>query len=175
MLKMKSICVLLLLTISSVSFGQQVDKQYIEDYLTKWKNSKEYMVTLVESMPDEKMNYQPNENAKTFRDLTVHIISNMVWLSTDYLGAEGFENEFKNRDLTKAELLEVLNNAFDYSYKAIESYPIEKLTEEQSFFAGPMTGYQILRLMNDHCTHHKGQLTLHLKMNDIAVPRYVGW
>ncbi len=172
---MKLSLIAILLAFASFSFAQEPDNQYIEDYLIKWKNSKEYMLTLVKSMPEDKLSFKPNENAKTFTELTVHIISNMVWLSTDYLGGEGFKNEYKNRDLSKDELLEVLSNAFDYSYQTVEKCSMETLTEEQKFFAGPMTGYQILRLMNDHCTHHKGQLTLHLKMHDIAVPRYVGW
>jgi uncharacterized damage-inducible protein DinB len=172
---MRFYSLILLVLFPILSFSQGIDNQYIEDYLIKWKNSKEYMITLVESMPEELMTYKPNENSQSFTELTVHIISNMVWLSSDYLGGSGFENEFKNRDFSKDELIEVLAKAFDYAYKTVEKTSVEKLTEEQSFFAGPMTGFQILRLMNDHCTHHKGQLTLHLKMNNIAIPRYVGW
>ncbi len=173
--KMRFTAIILFLNFCFLGQAQNMNDQYLNDYLVKWGHSKTYMISLIKAMPEDKMTYKPTESAQSFRDLTIHIVSNMVWLSTDYLEGGGFETEYKNKDLTKAELIQVVEKAFDYSYTAVKNYNRDKLVEEQSFFAGPMTGHQILRLMNDHCTHHKGQLTLYLKMNEIAVPRYVGW
>lgn len=172
---MKHLFILLFTFIASISFGQEAESQYIKDYLVKWENSKDYLISIIKALPEDKLEYKPTEDSKSFRELTIHMVSNMVWLSTDYLEGGGFENDYKNRDLNKEELLDLVESAFKYSYEAVKSYDIAKLEEKQSFFSGPMSGHQILRLMNDHCSHHRGQLTLHLSMNNIAVPRYVGW
>ena len=57
---------------------------------------------------------------------------------------------------------------------------IDQLTEKDldtivDFFAGPMSKRQILTLLNDHYTHHRGQIIVYLRMNDIKPPRYRGW
>jgi len=166
--------VILLLMVGCIN-GQDIDNQYVEDYLERWQNSQKYLLDIVRAMPEDKIAYKPTEDSKSFREIAIHIVSNMVWLGTDYFEGGGFENEYKNIDLTKEELIDVLEKAFAYSEEAVRTYDVEKLSEEQSFFAGPMTGHQLLRLMNDHCSHHRGQLTMHLRMNNIAVPRYVGW
>ena len=155
--------------------AQQTDSQYVEDYLERWGNSQEYLLNVIRAMPADKIEYRPSEDSKTFREIAIHIVSNMVWLSTDYFEGGGFDNEYKDIELTKDELIDVLTKAFTYSMESVKEYDRSKLNEEQAFFAGPMTGHQLLRLMNDHCSHHRGQLTVYLGMNDIAVPRYVGW
>lgn len=159
----------------SQSYGQAENEQYIKDYIVKLENSKDHLISVINAMPADKMDYKPVEDGQTFRALTIHIVSNIAWLSTDYFEGEGFESDYKTRDLSKEELVELVEYAFDFSISTIQAYDVEKLDEEQKFFAGPMTGYQLLRLINDHCSHHRGQLTLYLKLNDIAVPRYVGW
>lgn len=171
---MKYLSFFLLLTVS-FSVKAQGDTQYIQDYLTKWANSEKYLLDVINAMPDDKMDYIPTESAKSFRDISTHIVSNMLWLSTDYLGASGFESEYKNRDISKEELVQLVKSACAYARTAIEEYPVSDLYETKEFFTGPMNTMQILRLMNDHMTHHRGQLALYLRMNDIAVPRYVGW
>ncbi len=172
---MKLFFLFLFIGFSTFSFAQDSENQYIEEYLVKWENSKKYLLDIINTLPEEKLDFKPADEAKSFRELTVHMVSNMVWLSTDYLDGGGFDNEYKNRDLNKEELVDLVEKAFKYSYESVQNYDTTKLNEKQSFFSGPMSGYQILRLMNDHCSHHRGQLTLHLKMNNIAVPRYVGW
>jgi len=153
----------------------QNDAKYIEDYLTKWDNTEKYLLDIIQAMPADKMDYKPTESAKSFRDISTHIVSNMVWLSTDYLGSDGFQTDYKNKDISKEELIDLVKKACAYARSAIENYPVDSLYETKEFFSGPMNTMQILRLMNDHLTHHRGQLAIYLKMNEISVPRYVGW
>ncbi|MGK0251702.1 MAG: putative damage-inducible protein DinB, partial [Gammaproteobacteria bacterium] len=43
------------------------------------------------------------------------------------------------------------------------------------FFAGPKSRMQILNLLQDHVTHHRGQLIVYLNLNSIEPPQYSGW
>ena len=168
---------ILLFSFLSISFLVQAQNEtkYIEDYLTKWKNSEQYLVDIINKIPEDKINFKPADEGKSFHDICLHMVSNMVWLSTDYLNGGEFKSEYKNRDLTKEQLIDIVQKAFAFSTNAIEKFPIEELYKEKDFFSGPMNTMQILRLMNDHLSHHRGQLTVHLRINNLPIPRYVGW
>ena len=49
------------------------------------------------------------------------------------------------------------------------------LDEEVQFFAGPMSKRQILVLMNDHLTHHRGQMIVYVRLKGVKPPAYKGW
>jgi uncharacterized damage-inducible protein DinB len=99
----------------------------------------------------------------------------MRWLSSSYLGGKRLDVDLKNTDYTKAEMLELLQKGFDRAGEAIEGLNEETLNEEVSFFAGPMTKRQILTLMNDHLTHHRGQVIIYLRLKKMEPPSYRGW
>ena len=57
----------------------------------------------------------------------------------------------------------------------IKNTPDKELKETLDFFAGPKSKLQILSLLQDHVTHHRGQLIVYLNLNEIEPPRYSGW
>jgi len=188
-----SLVFILLLSLGSVSYSQgdltdaireitktsgdtlSQDEQLKRDFLAKWSNSEQYLKDLISNMPADKMDYRPIETSKSFSETVVHMVGNMVWLSTDYFEGGGFDSGYKTKTFTKETLLDLVEKAFGYSYSAVENYDVKGYYVVRDFFAGPMNNVQILRLMNDHMSHHKGQLTVYLKMNGQAVPRYIGW
>ena len=59
--------------------------------------------------------------------------------------------------------------------KIVKNTPDEELKEIVDFFAGPKSNLQILNLLQDHVTHHRGQLIVYLNLNEIEPPKYSGW
>jgi uncharacterized damage-inducible protein DinB len=51
----------------------------------------------------------------------------------------------------------------------------DDLSTQVDFFAGPKTKLQILNIIQDHVTHHRGQLIVYLNLKGIKPPEYVGW
>ena len=43
------------------------------------------------------------------------------------------------------------------------------------FFAGPKSKFQILNLLEDHVTHHRGQLIVYLNFKNSIPPSFIGW
>lgn len=41
--------------------------------------------------------------------------------------------------------------------------------------AGRMSKLQFINLLNDHQTHHRGQMMVYLRLNGIQPPEYMGW
>lgn len=147
----------------------------ISAFLEKWENSKNYLVEMAEAMPEDKYTFKPTERQKTFQEQLLHIKGNMDWLSTTYFAKDKKKEEKKETYTTKAAVIAAIKEAFDNTANIIKKATPEELKEVVEFFAGPKTKLQILNLLQDHVTHHRGQLIVYLNLNDIKPPRYRGW
>ena len=144
----------------------------ISSFLLKWENSKNYLLEIAESMPEENYTYKPTEMEMSFQEQLLHIRANMVWLSSTYFNGKKAEKiELK----TKEEIINQLTASFDNVAEIIKKVTLEELSTEVEFFAGPKSKLQILNLLQDHVTHHRGQLIVYLNLNKIEPPKYMGW
>ena len=144
-------------------------------FLEKWDNSKTYLIELAEAMPDSLYNFKPTARQMSFKEQLIHIKGNMDWLGTTYFSAEEFRRETTELPSSKAETIALLSNAFDTVSKQVKNTPEDQLSETVEFFAGPKSKLQVLNLLQDHVTHHRGQLIVYLNLNGIEPPSYVGW
>ena len=159
----------LIFTISS--FAQQPD--YKSAYLEKWQSSRNYLIAFAEAMPEENYGFKPVEAEMSYGEQLKHINANMEWLATAYLGKP--ENKTFAEAETKAEIITQLKKSFDQIAETIKKLPESSLSETVKFFSGPKSKLQILNLMQDHVTHHRGQLVVYLNLKGIKPPGYVGW
>lgn len=148
----------------------------IPTFLEKWDNSRDYLMAIAEAMPEEKYDFRPTDRQMEFREQLLHIKSNMDWLATNYFGAEKAPGNSRDQDkLSKAETLETLRIAFDRVSRVLQKTSSSTLSEQVDFFTGTKTKLQILNLLQDHVSHHRGQLIVYLNLNNIEPPKYVGW
>ena len=105
----------------------------------------------------------------------MHLLQNMIWLSSTYLKGGEFEGDLEKEDYNKAEILEMARAAFAFSHEALKKVEPHDLRSKVKVFAGPMNIRQIIQLMNDHLTDHRGQITIYLRMKGIKPPNYIGW
>jgi uncharacterized damage-inducible protein DinB len=157
------------------SFFGSAQNESIEAFLEKWENSKTYLVEIAKAMPEESYSYKPTEREMSFREQLLHIKGNMDWLGTTYFTADKFEKKKDKKTYSKEEIISMLEMSFDKVYEVIKNTKPEALKDKVAFFAGPKTKLQILNLLQDHVTHHRGQLIVYLNLNEIKPPSYVGW
>jgi len=159
--------------ITSTMISQQTTAK--SAFLEKWKNSKAYLVGMAEVMPEDYYDFKPTERQMSFQEQLIHIKGNMDWLSTTYFS----ETEYKKGDSvipeTKEGIIRQITSAFDATSEIIKNTSEESLTETVDFFAGQKSKLQILNLLLDHVTHHRGQLIVYLNLKNIEPPKYVGW
>lgn len=156
------------------SIGQS--DQFLDDFRQKWKNAAQYTLEIAELMPEAAYDYQPTMDQMSFREQLLHTLKNAVWLSSSYLGGSAYETSLEPAGRSKAELLELTKATFAYTDEVLEKITPELLEEEVSFFTEQVQRKgQILTLLNDHHTHHRAQLIVYLRLNDIKPPRYRGW
>ena len=72
-------------------------------------------------------------------------------------------------------MIGILKTCLENAGEAVKNLPEATLNDQVDFLAGPKSKRQILTLMNDHMTHHRGQLLVYLRLREIAPPRYRGW
>lgn len=164
--------VLLILLISNFAMSQN---QTTEAFLEKWNNSKVYLLEVAKSMPEDLYDYKPTEKQMSFGQQLIHIKDNMEWLSNTHFTEIPYEKKIDETNYSKEETIGILEKSFDAVYEIIKNSDPELLNEKVEFFAGPKTKLQILNLLQDHVTHHRGQLLVYMNLNDIKPPKYVGW
>jgi uncharacterized damage-inducible protein DinB len=162
----------LLLLVSALTTAQN---QVTETFLEKWTNSKNYLLEVAQAMPEDLYTYKPSERQMTFGQQLMHIKQNMEWLSTSYFTDEPYEKTKDEKSYSKEETIALIETSFDQVSEIIKKTDPQALDTKATFFAGPKTRLQILNLLQDHVTHHRGQLLVYLNLNEIEPPKYVGW
>ena len=150
------------------------DSDYLEAFLKKWKNSKEYLLEIARAMPENQYDFQPTPRQMSFSAQLQHINRNMTWIHSDYILKDNnsIQKEFPDQ---KAEIINKLNQSFNTITESVKALNEEDLKEKSDFFSGEMSTLQLLNLMQDHVTHHRGQLIVYLNLNNIEPPAYRGW
>jgi len=168
---MKKNCLILVIA-TMISSNLNAQNEVLSAFLLKWENSKNYLIELAGAMPEDSYNYKPTERQMSFQEQLIHIKGNINWLSSTYFNGKKAEKiELK----TKEEIINQLTASFDNVAEIIKKVTLEELSTEVEFFAGPKSKLQILNLLQDHVTHHRGQLIVYLNLNNIEPPKYRGW
>ena len=168
----------IMLLLCGLALGHSLTGQseHLEDLRAKWKNACAYTLEIAELMPAEQYTYQPTEEQMTFSEQLIHIMRNMTWLCNSHLGAEPFSGDLKKESYTKEEVVALFKEVTTYTQKTLDQLQWETLSEPVSFFTDQVQRKgQVVHLLHDHHTHHRGQLLIYLRLNDIQPPRYRGW
>lgn len=149
--------------------------EVIPTFVEKWDNSKNYLIQVANAMPEADYHYKPTMQEMTFKEQLFHILDNMDWLSTTYFSTVKHAKKDRSKITTKAEIIAEIEQAFNNAKVKVQKSSTTDLSQKVDFFAGPKSKLQILNLMQDHVTHHRGQILVYLNLKEIKPPKYVGW
>lgn len=146
----------------------------MEEFLAKWDNSKAFTLEVLEKMPDNLLDYRPHESAMSFKEQVTHVAGSVGGLAQGFmLGAEpGFKMDAKPQ--TREELRQYINDCYDYGKATISKLTEAQLAEKIDTFAGKVTRRQMLGLIDDHATHHRGAAVSYIRSNGIEPPAFKG-
>jgi len=137
---------------------------------------------ILECVPDGKLDYQPHPKSMTMARLATHVAELPGWASTtvdvDVLDMQpGYKPRIAQ---SRAELLEIFDKAVAEARPKIEATSDEKWQQIWTFkFAGntvlSMPRAAVLRsVVMNHLIHHRAQLGVFLRLNDVAIPGMYG-
>lgn len=177
-MKNKILFILLAITSLISCKNNEDDATYINEYLERLENSKKYTLKVAELLPEEAYNSKVTAESMSFAQNLLHIGYVMDWHSQSLLGGREAriwqtDTEFKAIGKSKKEMITLIDNTFDKTIALIKDYDINKLSQTLDYFGLQRTKRQILMLLADHITHHRGQMLVTLRLNGITPPRYV--
>ncbi|PRX53998.1 DinB family protein [Flagellimonas meridianipacifica] len=143
------------------------------EFLKKWENSLEYTLEVAKEMPEEHFNFKPAEGVRSFGEQLVHIGEGIAYIGNSALKFQTFPQPGNTND--KEAIVSYLKLQYSALQEAVKSKEASYFEETTSFWAGRMTRRKILNIVFDHCTHHRAQAIVHLRINGKRPPDYMGW
>lgn len=180
---MKNIKHLIILTsiMLSSSFAYHLlaqENDFIKEYLERLENSKKYLILVAETMLEDKYDFKATPESMSFAENLMHIGWAMDWHSQSLMGGRearhwNTDTELKADNKSKKEMIAKIDETFDKTIEFISNFDINKLEERLDYFGSDRTKRQVLLLLADHITHHRGQMLVYMRLNGLVPPRYV--
>ncbi|BDD00898.1 hypothetical protein PEPS_31780 (plasmid) [Persicobacter psychrovividus] len=153
---------------------------YSEDFSGQWQRSKAYTLAMLDSLAKDELDYRPTAEVMSLREEFNHLMNNFGFLQYYVTGEKANElTDYlrNNPPKSKQELREALIYAFDYVGSLAEKYSDEQMQQAVPFFKEEVQMHRlgVFLLMRNHVTHHRGRISLMLRMLGHQPPKYVGW
>lgn len=152
--------------------------------LLKKELQEEYQTTkkFIEKFPDNLNDYAPHEKSMKLMPLATHVVEVFAWpktiLETSFMdfAAGDYKPTFLN---TKAELQQKLEQDYQAGKTALESISEEDLEPTWSMKMGDQvlmewSKYGAIRHGLNQITHHRAQLGVYYRLNNIPLPGSYG-
>ncbi|HKI78088.1 MAG TPA: DinB family protein [Ignavibacteriaceae bacterium] len=143
-------------------------------------------IKLFERIPDDKLSWKPHKKSMDFAGLATHLANIPTWTNF-VINENNFDiapngEELPAKDPVKSvdEAIELFNKNVAAAREAIAGSlddhlmkPWTLLSAGNNIFTMPRIGVIRSMIMN-HLIHHRAQLGVYLRLNDIAVPGVYG-
>jgi len=143
----------------------------IKELIKKWKGNKRYTLKFVELVTEEQFKFKPINGSKTYQSQLSHLTT---WMRTHSRFVTGKELE-KPKTKTKNEILHYFGEFFDIILEFLENTNQEELSGIVEMWYGKVSKESILLTMDNHLSHHRGQLVVYLRFMEVKAPSYIGW
>ena len=140
----------------------------------------------LERIPDDKFEFKPHAKSMTMRQLAVHVATVPSWMNLtldqsafDYapVGGEPYQPPVVN---SHKDLLEIFDRDVAKARQGLAAATDAQMMENWSLLAGGKTIFTMPRIavlrsmVMNHLIHHRAQLGVYLRLNDVPVPALYG-
>lgn len=144
----------------------------------------EYNITkkFLAEYPSDKNEWQPHPKSMTTQNLTNHIVELFSWpaavFGADFLDFAKWPREIK-KPANQQEFEQKLDKMYNQSMDALNHASIENLDKKWQMRHGEtvimeMSKFRAFNLNTRHISHHRAQLGVYYRLNDIPVPGTIG-
>jgi uncharacterized damage-inducible protein DinB len=163
-------------------FMRRIEMATKESLLPEFDQEMATSRRVLERLREDKYDWAPHEKSMKAGRLASHIAEMMVWgtiaLTQDSLDLAGGHQPFNAA--SRAELLEVFDKNVESCRKAIQDTSDETFMKSWSLLQEgtvlmEMPKIAVIRtFVLNHIIHHRGQLSVYLRLTDTAVPSIYG-
>ncbi len=155
----------------------------IDKLITEIEEEASNTKRMLECVPADKFDWQPHEKSMTLKQLATHVAHLSSWPE---LVLQTKELDFANNDLETpqiehtTDLVTLLQKGAKASVSALQNAAKKDLEEAWVLRNGDVvllnnTKYEVIRSMSvNHLIHHRGQLSVYLRLLDIPIPGMYG-
>ena len=138
---------------------------------------------VLERVPEDKLSWRPHEKSMTLGQLSLHI-ANIPGMISGLAQLDEFDASQANFEPPQPQTVEEILTALATSVKTAEDY-IAGINDEtaaanwrmtlsgRELFSLPRAGL-LRKIMLNHWYHHRGQLSVYLRLLDVPVPAIYG-
>ena len=173
-----SLCFLLFCFLFSTnSSAQALSNEDIKAQMSAdWTRAKEYTNEYLNTMPANKYSYKAVDSLRSFAQQLLHLATANVFLmatATDQppLPWANFGLENSTTAQNKDSVVYYVNASYDYCINAVKKCDPSKWKEEKEVFGFKATKYAFMLKTFEHQTHHRGQTTIYIRLNNIKPPQ----
>ncbi|MGH9663412.1 MAG: DinB family protein [Bryobacteraceae bacterium] len=140
---------------------------------------------VLERVPEDRFGWKPHEKSASLGSLANHV-ARLPTIATRALGSESFDfapggERLKMQEaVTRQELLGIFDTSVAEARTAIAGASDEHLKKTWTLLAAGQTIFSLPRIevlrgsMLNHQIHHRAQLGVYLRLNDVPVPSIYG-
>lgn len=145
-----------------------------EDFLADWSSNAKGTLHVIKAITEDKKNVAIVEGHNSLEWLAWHLVE----VAGAFGHFAGLQIPAPGPDMPTPERIEEIAEMYEAVIAAYKK-EAEKLTDEQmeeevDSFGGPMQRGKLLRILIEHQTHHRGQMTVLLRQAGLKVPPVMG-
>lgn len=146
----------------------------VNDFLKEWSVAAKGTAQVMQAMTDDKLEQSIVEGHSSLGWLSWHLVGATGYFS--YLA--GLKVQMISQDApipsTVAEIVAAYENVAESVKEEAAKLSDEDLLVEVKGMQGPIPRGELLRILIDHQTHHRGQMTVLLRQAGLQVPGIMG-
>lgn len=152
-------------------------QQLTEEFLRELESTQR----LINALPADQLDFKPHEKSMSLGALAAHVVELTGWpafvLKEDVLDFQTYQAH-KHED--KDEMLQSFKQLYLAAEEALQQADLEELTKEFELKSGDFSIMKdsklnmIRYIINNHIYHHRGQLTVYLRLLNQPVPGLYG-
>ena len=136
----------------------------------QWENIRTMVVRTVEVVPEDKYDFKPKPEVRSFRDLFIHIAQENYFFMGAMTGQRPGDLSRLENLKTRAEIVKALNESYDYGAKALASLNDQKALEmiQRRNRQVPRWSMALDNIVDN--MDHYGNLVVYMRLNGIVPP-----
>jgi uncharacterized damage-inducible protein DinB len=118
---------------------------------------------LVDQFPDDQIDYRPTPEVRSVQELVAHVYGYLTE-AVNTVAAGKQTQEPERRFESKADLLKWMDSQVEAAFDTFHKLTDEQISAEIECWGEKFRGYQILDFVMQEHLHHRGQLTVYLRL-----------